>query len=187
MSAKDLERFLEGRLETPQGYTLAQVLQLTDEELEMCHDFIQWAFPLPEASSVHPEVPTATPEELSAFSTLAKEGTAVLFSRFLAFLGLKLVPAHMAPGYFSWWPLSWRKKKWVEAEVVPAENFEARRQDWLDCPTHNDLRITRILRSLMLQGLSGDASLFYDFLRNNRPPRHAFDFWTKAMDTEAIF
>lgn len=194
MSAILLERFLEGKHTTPQGYALKDVLSMSDEDWEICHDFIQWAFPLPEKSSVHPEVPTATAAELRNFSALAKIGSQQLFTRFLHFLGLELsLQAVPKQGFrkYCWWI-----KPALEWKVVQAPNFNLRRSDWLDTQTHNDLRITRILRSLTLQELerpvfsdSGTAypELFYAFLAQNAPDKPAMAYWTKAMDPNATF
>lgn len=51
------------------GRTLDDVLKLSDGEVEHGHDFIQWLFPLPEASNHFPDAPLLAQEDIEALST----------------------------------------------------------------------------------------------------------------------
>lgn len=42
------------------GFTFTDVFNFTDEELEECHSYIQWAFPLKEPSQFNPDAPLVT-------------------------------------------------------------------------------------------------------------------------------
>ena len=49
------------------GRSLTTILGWDRAQLESVHDFIQWLFPLPEASSANPGAPVLTPEDMDAF------------------------------------------------------------------------------------------------------------------------
>jgi hypothetical protein len=57
-------RFLEGEGVDGAGRTLAEVLAYGPAELEQHHDFIQWLFPLAEASVAVPGSPVLSPDEV---------------------------------------------------------------------------------------------------------------------------
>lgn len=58
--------FLAGRGPDGRGRTIDQVLGFSDPEIERHHDFIQWLFPLPTASSAVPHAPMLSPAEIAA-------------------------------------------------------------------------------------------------------------------------
>lgn len=43
------------------------ILHFTDDELERCHDYIQWLFPIPEESMFNSRAPVLTPALVSEF------------------------------------------------------------------------------------------------------------------------
>jgi len=49
------------------GRTFDQILALDDFLMERVHDWLQWGFPLPEASKAQPKSPVLTPEDIEAF------------------------------------------------------------------------------------------------------------------------
>ncbi len=53
--------------EDNKGRTLAEILLWDDKKLEETHDFIQWLFPLNEASSFNPDAPILTEEDIKEF------------------------------------------------------------------------------------------------------------------------
>ena len=57
------------------GRTLDQVLAFGDRELERHHDFIQWLFPLAEASAAVPGSPVLTSADISALKASAEAQT----------------------------------------------------------------------------------------------------------------
>jgi hypothetical protein len=132
------------------------------------HDFIQWWFPLPEASHFNPEAPLLTDKDVAAFRSEPVLRTNLLrsFERILAFLGL----AQAADG-----------------RGVEGANFAARAAVW-SYPSHNWLRITRILRSLRLLGLEDQARALYDRLelyhssRRFPIPADTFRYWKEAVE-----
>jgi len=119
------------------GRTLMEILGWPDARLEGEHDFIQWLFPLDTPSPVNPHAPVPS---RAAFAALARdaavlEGSRAAFARMLAFYGLR--------------------REEAEGGVAKAATWNGK--DWAQHATHNDLRLTRILRSLTLLGLRDEA------------------------------
>lgn len=63
--------FLEGRGVDARGRTLEQVLAFDDAALERHHDFIQWLFPLTEASAAVPGSPVLTAQGVTVLRASA--------------------------------------------------------------------------------------------------------------------
>lgn len=61
--------FLTGEGRDGAGRRLAEVLALDEARIEGVHDFIQWCFPLPEASRAVSGAPVLTPAEAHAIRT----------------------------------------------------------------------------------------------------------------------
>jgi hypothetical protein len=137
-----VQGFLEGLQPGPRGLTLDEVLSEDDDFFEDCHDFVQWLFPLNSASEYHPAAPVLDVAELAALSPAAKAGTAKAFVRMLSFYGLVYDAGHVRIG----------------------SNWDARMGDWVAVPTHNSLRLTRVLRSLAMQGLLEESKALLAFL-----------------------
>jgi hypothetical protein len=163
--------FYRGDGTDSEGRRLEQIWRWDDDMLETVHDFIQWLFPLPEASMYNSQAPTLTDEDVAAF-----RGVPVLqanlqrsFTRFLAFLGLMRTD---------------------DGRVVEGPAFQERRRDVWDYPNHNWKRITRIIRSLLLLGLDRDAQALYDWLRFMYESRklpiaaETFQYWSQAARGE---
>jgi hypothetical protein len=64
--AKPILAFLRGEGPDGRGRRLADVLAFDDERIEHVHDFIQWLFPLEEASRAVPGAPVLTADEAAA-------------------------------------------------------------------------------------------------------------------------
>jgi hypothetical protein len=76
VSAGPIHAFLAGSGRDGAGRRLADVLAFDDARIEGVHDFIQWCFPLPEASRAVPGAPVLTPAEAAAIRAdpAAQEG-----------------------------------------------------------------------------------------------------------------
>ncbi|MFN3668714.1 MAG: opioid growth factor receptor-related protein [Brevundimonas sp.] len=87
MVARPIVMFLEGEGVDARGRTVFDVLSMNDVALEHTHDFIQWLFPLPEASSAVPDAPVLTPDDIQAIrvSELAPMALAAGTDRMSAF------------------------------------------------------------------------------------------------------
>ena len=137
-----VDSFLSGEGPGPQGLTLRELLSKDDEFFEACHDFIQWLFPLNSRSAFHPDAPVLSPAELAALSGRARIGSEAAFERILKFYGLV----------------------YVAGQVRIGPNWDERMSNWVPEPTHNSLRLTRILRSLAMQRNCEEAQALLSFL-----------------------
>lgn len=144
---------------------LAELWQWDDEQLEHCHDFIQWMFPLDEPSAFNADAPLVGNEERAAFRTEPQLQAAMRrsLSKFLRFLGLAIT---------------------AEGRVAKCDNFGLRSAVW-KLPNHNWLRITRVLKSLRLLGFEREAAEFWACLKelhetDGLVSAHSFEYWKDA-------
>lgn len=162
--------FYRGKAFDTAGRTLEQLWAWDDERLEDVHDYIQWLFPLPEPSQFNPDAPLLTPVDIAAFKTdvTLQNNLRRSYRRILTFLGLATTET---------------------GQVVDGQNLASRAADIWESPNHNWLRISRILRSLILLGLDREARAFYDWLeaayRNRRFPidSDTFGYWQRAVQS----
>ena len=160
-------RFLAGRAPDDKGRFLTAIQQWPDDRLEAAHDFIQWLFPLRDRSGANPDAPVLTGADIAEFRSRPelRETLRSSFVRMLRFYGFE-----MAGG-----PL-----------CVRSANFPERSKNWLRPWNHNHLRITRILKSLMLLGLEAEAQAFFACLKDvydeggNSISGETFAFWQSA-------
>jgi hypothetical protein len=136
-----LVRFYAGAAADPRGRMIGDIWAWDDAALERVHDYIQWLFPLPEPSQFNDGAPLLTRDDTAAFAARAalRANLRRSFARQLAFYGFALTD---------------------EPRVTRAADFPAKAANWLTPMNHNFLRITRILRSLTLLGLGGEARAF---------------------------
>jgi hypothetical protein len=129
--------FYEGNPPDDRGRFLAEILRQDDRWLEATHDFVQWLFPLREPSRVTHWAPVIDAEVRAAFQRDERLRGRLLasFRRMLAFYGL----THR------------------DGLIVKASNWAERKGNWFTHATHNDLRITRMLKSLDALGLRHEA------------------------------
>lgn len=152
------------------GRLLSDILRADDDWLESTHDFIQWMFPLPEPSAVNPGAPLIDAEVRAAFRNdpLLRAQLHESFLRMLRFYGLAFGE---------------------DGRVRPASNW-GQRNAWFRHGGHNDLRITRILRSMRVLGLGGEAQALLDCLERLRASEpsgvnaRAFDYWRAAIEAD---
>jgi hypothetical protein len=162
-----LVRFYRVESGNSEGRTLEDIWSWDDDSLEEVHDFIQWLFPLPEASAFNPDAPLLTTDDIAAFrgDPLLRQRLRRSLDRFLTFLGLA----------------------WDGKRVIDGPNLPAREPDCWSYPNHNWLRISRVLRSLSLLGLGDEARAFYVWLKSahdsGRYPisDDTFRYWTNAV------
>ena len=138
-----VQAFLSGERPGPRGLLLAALLAKDDDFFEACHDFVQWLFPLNTPSAYHPHAPVLEVAELAKLSPAARAGTEQAFDRMMRFYGLV----------------------YEDERVVIGPNWNERMQDWAVVTSHNSLRLTRVLRSLSMQGHQVRAQALLDFLR----------------------
>ena len=80
--------YFDGTGTDDRGRLLVDVQNWTDEQLEGCHDQIQWMFPVPEPSKFNWKAPLLTPEIIEQFTPAMKEVLRVSLFRMLRFYGL---------------------------------------------------------------------------------------------------
>jgi len=119
------------------GRTLAEILRQDDLWFELTHDFVQWLFPLDQLSRASLHAPLVDRATVLAFHSddLLRQHLRASVGRMVRFLGLSFDGVSVAAG----------------------ANWTDRRGEWFDLNTHNSLRITRLLKSMVLLGLAAEA------------------------------
>src|SRR3954471_18359534 len=86
-----LTEFYRGTGTDSEGRTLAEIWSYSDDDMEAVHDFIQWLFPLREASQFNENAPLLTDADIALFRADSSLRANLLrsFGRFLGFLGLR--------------------------------------------------------------------------------------------------
>lgn len=159
----------------PRNSTLNTILAWPDAALEYHHDYIQTLFPLPEPSPIT-SAPLVTPTILHAFRSSAPLRAQLLraLARLLAFYGLRAteITNPVTGG---------------GVRVVRAANWDQAKRGWVTRFNHNHLRMTRILRSLRVLGLGGNAEALWGFLREDEEVRgrvgeRTIGYWRRASE-----
>lgn len=161
----------------PIGRSLPQILSWSDVDLEYSHDYVQNLFPLPEGSRYNANIWLITSEVYDAFHARSelRESLEKAFARMIAFYGLEIKHSHADA-------VSGRVM-----EVTRGQNYDSAKHGWVIRFNHNHLRITRVLRSLRLLGLSELAAAFHRFLQSdvdvtaNVSPESRM-FWARAAE-----
>ncbi|CAK4030315.1 opioid growth factor receptor region [Lecanosticta acicola] len=154
--------------EDPEGRTLKDMLNYSNDELESHHDYIQYLFPLPEKSMVNPEAVLIDLETYHAFQEdpTLRARLFEAFKRMASFYGFDLTGSEKDP------------------VLTPKENFKKLAgQTWLTHFDHNHLRITRIIRCLRVLSLEKVATAFFESLEayaGNKVNAKSRDVWRKA-------
>jgi hypothetical protein len=142
------------------GYTREQILGWSDADWESEHDFIQWLFPTDVPSMFNPDAPVLDPATVAAFRAdpLRCDRLRQSFDRWLAFCGVGRSDAGL--------------------------EFARPRPDVWNRQNHNWLRVTRVLRSLTVLGLTDEAVEFYLLLESVRPRVDAdtWSHWRAAVE-----
>jgi hypothetical protein len=138
--------FYSGKARDSCGRTLEEIHAWGYTELEAVHDYIQWLFPLPEASQYNPRAPVLDKELIAKF-----HADSDLRAQLLASLDLML-------GFYGF--------ERNNLSIIRSNSWEERRRNWLRPGNHNHLRLTRILKSLSLLGLKDYACALFEALND---------------------
>jgi len=139
-----------------------------DETLESTHDYVQWWFPLTEQSAFNSHAPVACPAEFEELRNdeRVQVGVQLAMLRMLRFYGLCL----------------------DESGVIrKSDEWNQRSLNWVFSHTHNDLRITRMLKSLCLFGHRAHAeallAVLEEVVTKERHPNAQMPlcFWREAL------
>lgn len=139
-----LIRFFEGGVDDD-GRRLEEILRWDDMRLEMVHDYIQWLFPLPEASGANPRAPVLDAKAVATIrgDVAMQRRLRAAFERMLEFYGFVL----------------------EDDAVVEGPQFAKASRNWLHPGNHNHLRLSRMLRSLRVLGMEDEAAELWEALR----------------------
>jgi len=142
---KDIIGFYEGTHNNQEGYSIDDIKEFTDEELEKVHTYIQWIFPLPEKSKAVPGSPVLRQSDIDEFNNRSdlQKKMKTMFYIMLDFYGLNVFDNKVRTSF---------------------ENWHHKYPMWLTSRNHNFLRLSRMIRSMKLLGLKNDAQMLYDFL-----------------------
>jgi hypothetical protein len=160
--------FYKGENVHPLKYTIQEMWTWEGRQIEGTHSFIQWIFPLNEASANSFKAPILNDQEIEEFKTNAKvrENMMMSLRMMLKYYGFAFAPDGES--------------------IQKAIDFEAR-SGWLYPSNHNYLRVTRILKSLMLLDFQKEARAFFAALRNVYQTHHRYigpitwKFWCEAV------
>jgi len=158
------------------GRKIQEIWAWDFEQLESVHDFIQWLFPLREKSAFNSNAPTVDASVIEAFQTNPQLRQNLLhsFTVMLRFYGLQR-----------------EQQEGGAIAIHRATNYPHRQSQWVQAFNHNFLRITRILKCLVLFGLYAEAEAFYACLQSiyqenpQQIGRETFQYWTKAVQAQA--
>jgi len=162
-----LVEFYLGEVPDDLGRRLSDYWSWDCQRLEDVHDFIQWMFPLAEPSPVNPSAPTLDAATIAEFrcNPTIQQNLLKSLDVMLDFYGFTLD----------------RSQKTITAAVY----FKGRARNWLSRNNHNHLRITRILKCLMLCGLDDYALAFHAVLvqvaRPDKVSSATLRFWEDAV------
>ncbi len=169
-NATPLIDFYLGRKPDGEGRMLRDILDWDDYRLEVVHNYIQWLFPLTGRSAFNARAPILTADDIHAFRQFANLRAALTasFDRLLKFYGFQR----------------------DGSRVLRAGNFSERTREWVSPGDHNFLRITRILRSLMILGLPELARAFFAelkalYIEHPHAIGDSFRYWNEAVADDA--
>lgn len=174
MSDPAIIAFYRGTGPDHRGRKLPELQTQSLTELEQNHDYIQWLFPLPEPSSANPYGPVLTPAEIAEFQSdpVCRQQLLASLAVMLGFYGLEWNEASASPA------------------IIRSSRFSERQVVWLRPFNHNFLRLTRILRSLMLLGCGQQARALFSCLEEIYAAYskiigpESFGFWKRAVAIE---
>lgn len=168
---KDKERveaFYNGKISTPEGLFIDDVLAFTQDQFENNHHFIQWLFPIPTASFYNLQSPRLTKKAAKELGR-QKEFREKMKESFQFMCKCYELTISYNNG---------------DICIKPTSEFTGY---WLTPNNHNHLRITRILECLSNIGLIDYAKAFLScllYLCNEYPAcvtKRTITFWKNAV------
>ncbi len=168
MSNPTILNFYEGE-KNDKGVTLEEIWKWDDQKLEGHHDFIQWLFPHKTKSPYNPSASITDAKTIAKFknNNALQEKMCKSLDVMLKFYGFT------------------RESNRINSNST----FNQKARNWLTSDNHNFKRISRILRSLNLHGLSLEAQAFYGALKQiyglypKEIGEETFQQWTVAMQS----
>lgn len=157
--------FYRGVRGNTNGHMLDDILSWSNDALEIEHDYVQWLFPSNVSSNFNCDAPVLTKEESLIFQSdpeLRLKLQKSLF-RFIDFLDFK--------------------PNWDDEVLIFVQKHSDKIPWWLNSFNHNMLRVTRVLKSLRLNGLTEYANILFDTLSfyRKKVSANTWDYWEEAM------
>lgn len=132
-----IENFMLGRITDDMGRYISEIHKFSNEQLKYDHQFIQWLFPIETVSVFNPKAPIIGNADIQFFRSNREVKKAQLRS-----LDLML----------DFWNLKRENEK-----IYSKFNESFYNHFWTKKNNHNQLRITRTIRSLFLFGNKKEA------------------------------
>jgi hypothetical protein len=171
LTAKIVPFYLQ-EIAYPAGQSIQEIWEWDLEKLEGVHDYIQWLFPLTERSAFNSGAPIVDEEIIQTFQSdpHLQNNLRRSLTVMLRLYGLQ---RYESP----------------EGKVVidRSPDYPNRKPEWVRLFNHNYLRITRILKCLMIFDLPEEAQAFYGCLQqiyrenSDRIGSKTFHYWTDAV------
>jgi hypothetical protein len=166
--------FYSGQQAAPEGQNIQTIWAWDFEQLEDSHNYIQWLFPLAEKSAFNLNAPVVDEVVIQAFRSNPhlRKNLRQSLRVMLRFYGLQYV-----------------ESKDDRVVVNQLASYSERKPNWVSKFNHNHLRITRILKCLMILGLENYARAFYACLQqiyqedSGLIGEETFQYWTRAINT----
>lgn len=160
--------FLAGNGKDHAGRSLQRMIEMSDLDYALAPDLAGWLFPLPRKGRNCPLGPAPSAQDFALFAQdeAVVDAMRRAFARSLAALGLE----------------------WVEGEVCKAGNWERRFDWWAHRSGDHDYRISRMIGSLSLAGLTEEARALVRFMEQELPNHRHLDaattlrHWQRAVD-----
>jgi hypothetical protein len=168
-----LLRFYRGTATDSSGRSIEDIWKYDHRRLEMVHDYIQWLFPIPEASRFNPDAPMLTTEDAKAF-----RGDRALGTRLLRSLAVMLEFYGFVQD---------------QGAIKRSLAFAVRTRNWLEPLNHNHLRLSRILQCLHQCGQDAQAQAFLVCLEDiaahegkEAITARTLEFWRGAVEAKRL-
>lgn len=172
MSASPLIRFYQEQGTDHAGRMISEIHSFSFHQLDTCHDYIQWLFPLPAKSAFNPDAPILSEEDRIEFHhhPLVRENHRISWTRMLDYFGYFVNQNGLISKTCLWWQLAPR---------------------WLSPENHNAMKVTRMLRSSILCGFPDQARAFYetviiDSRSGGGDWKRPLDYWRDAVSQTSM-
>lgn len=164
--------FYSGNATDHKGRYLQDIWLFSHKELENSHNYIQWLFPLEKKSLFNLFAETHNKDSIIVFKNSMQIRNNMISSLkiMLEFYGFEII-----------------NEDEQNPIIKENEDFKDRSKIWLKPKNHNYSRITRIIKSLKLAGLTNYANAVYDVLmqmsKENRDiiGEKSLKYWKNAI------
>lgn len=173
-ASKDIVTFYLSQSPDSEGRMIEDMWSWSNQKLEDVHNYIQWLFPLKEASRFNQNAPILSEEIIQTFRTNEQLRTRLITS-------LKVM--------LKFYGLQCNESSNGDIEIAKSDEYQDRKRFWIEPYNHNYLRITRILTSLSILGLENYARAFFQCLtqiyseESEDIGEETFAYWKRAVGT----